>query len=528
MKMFKNHPSLRAKRSNLSWSAFSGIARRALKSEAGYALPLALILLLLGSFLVVPTLTLTTTSLNANQTVDENTLELYAADAGVENALWHVQHDAEFTLPDIGQQLPVPPPEGTINDRTVNVTISNEDGQNYKITSIATSADGDTTTIECYLSILGSSDVWDYALASLGGNITLSGNSEIESDEVLGGDIYSNGNINVSGNAGVDGNASAAGDITVTQNGDINGDQTEGAAPLVAPVINTAYYKSEAQNIGCENIICGDITHTSLTIQTNQSFPSRVHVQNDLTIKLNSIVTFQDTVCVNGNLNIEGNANVTFLGPVKVGGTLTISSNAKATFNGLVCVTGDLSTGSNTQVTFNGPVSVGNTLTLSSNYDTTFGSTLFVGGNLSITSNIDVFLGGTVYVVGSITVSGNANLIGGEMVFAETGDIWLSGNSKLNADNIPFIMAINGNVTVTGNTDTSAIIYAPEGAITLSGNCKLYGCAVGESVTGSGNSTVEYPMDLRNGREDLPGRGTGPGSGTGLQIRTFNIQKPVE
>jgi hypothetical protein len=85
-------------------------------------------------------------------------------------------------------------------------------------------------------------------------------------------------------------------------------------------------------------------------------------------------------------------------------------------------------------------------------------------------------------------------------------------------------MAINGNVSLTGNNTTSAVIYAPEGSITLGGNSHLIGCAVGESVSGSGNSTVTYLMDLRD-RDDLPGREEGgPGSGMGLTIRTYSIQ----
>jgi len=178
MKMFKNHLSLRAKRSNPTpprhhqdchgTPCVAITVRRILKSEAGYALPLALILLLFGGFFVVPCLNLLYTSLNANIMVDERDLELYAADAGVDHALWRFEHDATFTPPAQGSpdqwQL-----TDTVNDRTVDATISNEGGNTYKITSVATSADGNSTTIESYVSTSSLDDLawlFDSAITS--------------------------------------------------------------------------------------------------------------------------------------------------------------------------------------------------------------------------------------------------------------------------------------------------------------------------------------------------------------------------
>ena len=169
MKMFKNHPSLRAevlraaKGKRSKPSLFAEIAssppllamtiKRILRSQAGYALPLALILLLFGGFFVVPCLNLLYTSLNANIMVDESDLKLYAADAGVEYTLWSLTNDADFQMQvevlAVDDALPVVFPDQTMNGMTaVGVAISNEGGQTYKITSTALSADGDSTTVE--------------------------------------------------------------------------------------------------------------------------------------------------------------------------------------------------------------------------------------------------------------------------------------------------------------------------------------------------------------------------------------------
>ena len=66
-----------------------------LKNEAGQALPMALIMLVLGGFLVVPTLALMTTNLTANRTVDTKTSAIYAADAGIQDALWKLGNDVD-------------------------------------------------------------------------------------------------------------------------------------------------------------------------------------------------------------------------------------------------------------------------------------------------------------------------------------------------------------------------------------------------------------------------------------------------
>ena len=63
---------------------------RAIKSESGQALPIVLVLLLLGGLLIAPTLSYASTSLNSGRVVEKNVNGLYAADAGVEYVLWQI------------------------------------------------------------------------------------------------------------------------------------------------------------------------------------------------------------------------------------------------------------------------------------------------------------------------------------------------------------------------------------------------------------------------------------------------------
>ena len=454
------------------------LVKRMPRGEVGHALPMALVLLFLGGLFVVPVLVLMTTSLKANMVVEENTSELYAADSGVEYGFWYVQDDVRNNggagLPAEGEDLLLDFPEVTINDMTVEVTISNEGVDGYKITSTA----GGTTIESCFDIIAVSSSVWDYAMASLGGDIVLSGQSEIDSDEVLGGDIYANGDIILEGQAGVvNGDASATGVIEGEEA--VAGEVTEGAPPLTAPEMDTAEYKAEAQAVDCAAEV-----HVGNWTPPAGSYPSPLHVQGNLTVSGSGDYTFGGSVCVTGDLSISSSAQPTFEGPVKVGGSLYISNSA--------------------------PV--------------TFGDTVYVEGNLVISSQTTVYLGGTVYVCGEIIVDGQADLVGGETVVAE-GPITLAGQSQLGVDEIPFVVSTATDdpaITISGGNWTSAIVYAPNGTIELAGECMLYGAAVGQGLTGSGQSTIMYPAEGIGGRDDLPG-----GGGTlsvSLDIRTYEIE----
>ena len=64
-----------------------------MKGEKGQALPAVLVLLVLGGLLIAPCLSYASTSLNAGQIVEKNVRGVYAADAGIEDALWKLKND---------------------------------------------------------------------------------------------------------------------------------------------------------------------------------------------------------------------------------------------------------------------------------------------------------------------------------------------------------------------------------------------------------------------------------------------------
>ena len=102
-----------------------------------------LVVLGIGALLIPPLLTHVSTSLIACRVIEEDLKEQYAADSGVEYALWQLQNGTTT-----GQS------SYTLNKKTVEVTWGQYITDTYKITSTATGhTDGSNTRIESYVSL---------------------------------------------------------------------------------------------------------------------------------------------------------------------------------------------------------------------------------------------------------------------------------------------------------------------------------------------------------------------------------------
>ena len=86
------------------------------KKESGQALILVLVFLLVGALIIGLLLNFMATGLKTGQAVEGRILELYAADAGVEDAIWRIMN----VPPD---ELPSEPYFLTVNGKEVEVTI---------------------------------------------------------------------------------------------------------------------------------------------------------------------------------------------------------------------------------------------------------------------------------------------------------------------------------------------------------------------------------------------------------------------
>lgn len=72
--------------------------KKLIRKEKGQALPMVLILMVIGGLILAPTLTYTTSGLKVGQAYESMSEEFYAADAGIEDGLWQIKYDH---LPDL-------------------------------------------------------------------------------------------------------------------------------------------------------------------------------------------------------------------------------------------------------------------------------------------------------------------------------------------------------------------------------------------------------------------------------------------
>ena len=89
-------------------------SKKLITDEKGQALIIALVLMLLGGLIIAPLLGFVRTGLTAGQVHEERMAELYAADAGIEDALWKIVSD----------QVPAGPYLLTVNGKEVTVMIA--------------------------------------------------------------------------------------------------------------------------------------------------------------------------------------------------------------------------------------------------------------------------------------------------------------------------------------------------------------------------------------------------------------------
>lgn len=163
--------------------------KRLARDERGKVLIIVLILLVAGGLILPPLLGLMSTGLITGTVYEMKTDELYAADAGVEDAVWKIQYHVE--------ELPGPcgGPDWSydisdVNGKSVDVTITYVNNQTgsltYKITSIATTDSNSHTTIESYVEeiIGGELDIFSGVLSSKGDINFISHGSTVT------GDIY--------------------------------------------------------------------------------------------------------------------------------------------------------------------------------------------------------------------------------------------------------------------------------------------------------------------------------------------------
>ncbi len=179
------------------------VLQGAIRDEKGNVFILVLILLVVGGLILAPMLGLMSTGLMSGQVYERHTHRLYAADAGVEDAIWRIKHGA--IAPESWEPCQDRPdwdlyryPEPlSVGNKSVEVVVYRRDwdetcGENltYQILSTAATDDGggtaaiiSSTTIDAHLSVsyLDLSALLDNAIVSED-TITLQPGNEVNGD----------------------------------------------------------------------------------------------------------------------------------------------------------------------------------------------------------------------------------------------------------------------------------------------------------------------------------------------------------
>ena len=304
--------------------------------EKGSALILVIIFMALAAAVVPPMLSYMGTGLKTGIIYEENTKELYAAESGIEDALWTIMNDTPDDYP-YSYQL-----EEYINEKDVIVEIEDL-GMVFKITSTGTSDNNSGAVVECYA--MYPITMYDLAAASLDGDLTITGNTEIDSSPDLEqADIYANGDIVLDGKVKAYGDGTAVGDINMSGQSEITGNVTEHSPPLIFEEIDTSKYLEEADE--------GFPVHHDLSITTSCTL-GPTHIHGDLDISSTSNVTLAGTVWVDGSLTMSGSSHVEGAGTIVAVEDMTITGGGELQPDDLpsfISTTGSITTTGNQRV----------------------------------------------------------------------------------------------------------------------------------------------------------------------------------
>jgi len=269
--------------------------KRLIRDEKGAAMVLAVILLLVGGLIAAPLLAHMGTGVIAGEVYERRTAELYAADAGVEDAMWKIQsNNLTFGEDNHAHLGPL-----TVNGRSVQVEIYREDldptcGEElmYQILSTAATSDGgnttaivSATTVEAYLSVsyLDLSALLDNAIISYD-TITIMPNNMINGDVWL--PIADEEHLDNKG--AINGTVKDGDDMTITWPTD---EQLSG------------YYWEDVEHLETEAYPDGYVINIpSGTTEGDPYVIGPLLAAGALTIKGNGWIRFDGTIYVKGDL----------------------------------------------------------------------------------------------------------------------------------------------------------------------------------------------------------------------------------
>jgi len=280
--------------------------KRITGDESGKVLMLALVLLVVGGLILTPLLGLMSTGLVAGQVYEKKMDELYAADAGVEYGIWHLQEGGS-----VNDTL-----EFTLNDKAVTVEMEElphdcYELATYEITSTATSQNSSSTTVlaqvtgitlfmdELFLDANAGTVYWP-------NNVYVGGDVELSAEVHIVGDLMAGGNVILNQGSLIGGIVCVGGDLTLNNNATIEA-EVYVAGDLI--LNNLATIESDLHVGG------------NVSISGSASVIGGIHAEEDVAVEGQDPLV-DGNICTNGNCSVSGTYAL-IDGDVYAGGTIT-------------------------------------------------------------------------------------------------------------------------------------------------------------------------------------------------------------
>jgi len=298
--------------------------KRLIRDEKGAALALALILLLIGGLISAALLGHMGSGILAGEVYERRTAELYAADAGVEDAIWKIQHGKVAAC---AAQPIEPPYDINVNGKNVTVYIEYDVGTGmYKITSIAIT-DGDGGG----------------GIAAIDSNTAVESYVEAQTFDLLGGAIVSSGDVTFHKGCAVTGDIYYVGEI-------IGKDykHTDGYEIKVPLSVFPTQEQNEAfaQQFEEEALVGGtyDENNGNMDISESQDL-GPIYIPGNLEISKEVTINLEGVVYVKGYIRCEKTLTITGTGSLVAEGDIYLSKLADYTVTGdsiIMSLNGDI------------------------------------------------------------------------------------------------------------------------------------------------------------------------------------------
>jgi hypothetical protein len=285
------------------------VVKRAIRNEKGYVLITVLILLVVGGLILTPLLGLMSTGLLAGKVYEKKMDEYYAADAGVEDAIWKIMNEAippESWDPCDDRpdwDLYKYPKLLIVGNKSVAVVVYRYDwdptlcGENltYQILSTAATDDGggtaaidSSTTVEAYIE----PTVFDL----LSGALVSSGNIAFHKDCTVTGDVY------------------YVGDITGKDYTHTDGEEIQIPADVFPTQAENEAFADELEEEAREG---GTYNGTDGNMDISESgdlgpiyVPGNLDISKEVTINLKGVVYVKGHISCDKTLTITGNGSI--------------------------------------------------------------------------------------------------------------------------------------------------------------------------------------------------------------------------